>query len=182
MRRAALLCTLAMLLATGGAPAAAIAASATAAGTIAAAATTAAGTTAIHATPPVAPKASLPDIEDEVMCTTCNVPLNIADSPEADRERAFIRSAIARGLDKQQIKAAMVGQYGEDVLALPSSSGFGITAYAIPIVLVIVLAGGLALLLPSWRRRSPAGIGDPSVATLSFDDARRLEDDLVRYD
>jgi cytochrome c-type biogenesis protein CcmH/NrfF len=130
----------------------------------------------------VAPRASLVDIEDEVMCTTCNVPLNIAESPQADRERALIRGLIARGLDKRQIKAALVEQYGDDVLALPDAGGVGLTAYAIPIALVVVLAGGLALLLPSWRRRSPAGIGDGAAAPLSDDDARRLDADLVRYD
>ena len=129
-----------------------------------------------------APKASLPDIEDEVMCTTCNVALNVAESPQADRQRALIRSLIDQGLDKPQIKAALVAEYGEDVLALPETDGFGLTAYAVPIGLVIVLAAALALLLPSWRRRSPAGIGsDDSSASLSDEDARRLDDDLGRY-
>ena len=31
------------------------------------------------------------------MCTTCNVALNVAESPQADRQRAFIRGLIARG-------------------------------------------------------------------------------------
>jgi cytochrome c-type biogenesis protein CcmH len=133
------------------------------------------------ATPAVA-KESLVDIEDEVMCTTCNVALNIAESPQADRQRAYIRGLIEQGLDKQQIKAALVSEYGEDVLALPDGDGFGITAYAIPFALLIALAAGLALLLPSWRRRSPAGIGDADGATaLSDEDARRLDDDLGRY-
>ena len=126
-------------------------------------------------------RAELVDVEDEVMCTTCNVPLNIAESPQADRERALIRRLIDRGLDKPQIKAALVTEYGEDVLALPESDGIGITAYAIPLGLLVVLAAGLALLLPSWRRRSPAGIGD-AAKTLSDEDARRLDADLVRYD
>lgn len=132
--------------------------------------------------PALASGASLVDVEDEVMCTTCDVPLNVANSPQADRERAFIRTLIARGLDKPQIKAALVSQYGEDVLALPDSGGFGLTAYAIPFGLLALLAGGLALLLPSWRRRSPAGIGDGAAAALSEGDARRLDDDLGRYD
>jgi cytochrome c-type biogenesis protein CcmH/NrfF len=127
-----------------------------------------------------APKASLPDIEDEVMCTSCNVALNVAESAQADGERKLIRQLIAQGLDKRQIKAALVAEYGEDVLALPDSDGFGLTAYAVPIGLVIVLGGTLALLLPSWRRRSPAGIGADEAA-LSDDDARRLDDDLGRY-
>ncbi len=128
-----------------------------------------------------APKASLVDIEDEVMCTTCKIPLNIAESPQADRERALIRGYIARGLDKRQIKDALVVEYGEDVLALPDTAGVGFTAYAIPIALVLVLGGGLALLLPSWRRRSPAGIGDGSAPRLDDADARRLDEDLGRY-
>jgi cytochrome c-type biogenesis protein CcmH/NrfF len=127
------------------------------------------------------PRASLPDVEDEVMCTSCNVALNVAESPQADRERALIRRLIARGLDKRQIKAALVAEYGQDVLAMPGSGGIGLTAYAIPIGLVVVLAGGLALLLPSWRRRSPAGIGDAASTALSADEARRLDDDLGRY-
>lgn len=129
----------------------------------------------------LAAPASLVDIEDEVMCTTCNVALNVAESPQADRERAFIRGLIAKGLDKQQIKAALVAEYGEDVLALPESDGFAITAYAIPFGLLVLLAGGLALLLPSWRKRSPQGIGDAATAPLSDDDARRLDEDLGRY-
>ena len=127
-----------------------------------------------------APKASLPDIEDEVMCTSCNVALNVAESAQADGERELIRQLIAQGLDKRQIKAALVAEYGEEVLALPDSDGFGLTAYAVPIGLVIVLGGTLALLLPSWRRRTPAGMGADEAA-LSDDDARRLDDDLGRY-
>ena len=51
----------------------------------------------------VQPRASFPDIEDEVMCDTCNVPLNIAESPRADQLRREIRAMIARGMTKPQI-------------------------------------------------------------------------------
>jgi len=128
-----------------------------------------------------APKASLPDVEDEVMCTSCNVALNVAESPQADRQRELIRSLIAQGMDKRQIKARLVSEYGEDVLALPDSSGVGLTAYAIPLGLVALLAAALALGLPRWRRRSPAGIGDNAAPKLSDEETRRLDDDLGRY-
>ena len=130
-----------------------------------------------------APRASLVDIEDEVMCVTCKIPLNIAESPQADDERAFIRGLIAQGLDKEQVKAALVAEYGRQVLALPEDDGFGLTAYLVPIALLVVLGGALVLLLPSWRRRSPAGIGGDAegVAKLSDEDARRLDEDLGRY-
>ena len=130
-----------------------------------------------------APRASLVDIEDEVMCVTCKIPLNIAEGPQPDRERALIRDLVDKGRTKSQIKAALVTEYGPNVLALPESDGVGLTAYAVPLVLLALLAGGLALLLPRWRRRAPTGPGpDGSAApALSSADARRLDDDLGRY-
>ena len=34
-----------------------------------------------------APRTTLPDVEDEVMCVVCGTPLNLAQAPQADRER-----------------------------------------------------------------------------------------------
>src|SRR5882724_7539524 len=69
-----------------------------------------------------APRASLPTIERQVMCVTCKIPLNVAQSPQADRERAFIQGLIDKGEDEAAIKHALVGQYGPAVLALPSDN------------------------------------------------------------
>ena len=132
------------------------------------------------------PRASFNDIEDEVMCDTCNVPLNIAESPRADQERREIKAMIAQGLTKQQIKARLKATYGPGILALPQDKGFSLAAYIVPIVLVLLLAAGLVIMLPRWRRRSraptltssPAGAG----RDLSASDARRLDEDLARYD
>jgi cytochrome c-type biogenesis protein CcmH len=130
-----------------------------------------------------APRASLVDIEDEVMCVTCKIPLNIAEGPQPNREREFIRGLIDRGRTKGQIKAALVAEYGPNVLALPESDGVGLTAYAVPLALLALLAAGLALLLPRWRRRTPAGPAAESAAAppLSSAEARRLDEDLARY-
>jgi hypothetical protein len=43
------------------------------------------------------PRTTLPDVEDEVMCTQCGTALNISEAPSADRQRAFIRTLIAQG-------------------------------------------------------------------------------------
>ncbi|MDP2711319.1 MAG: cytochrome c-type biogenesis protein CcmH [Solirubrobacteraceae bacterium] len=132
-----------------------------------------------------APKTDLVDIEDEVMCVTCRVPLNIAEGAQPDSQRAFIRELIAEGQTKEQIKQALVAQYGIDVLATPQTSGVGLTAYAIPLALGAILVATLVLLAPRWRRRSPAGIGagdTPADDGLSDTDEARLEADLARYD
>jgi cytochrome c-type biogenesis protein CcmH len=126
--------------------------------------------------------ASLVDIEDEVMCVTCKIPLNTAESPQATRQRAFIRTLVDEGRTKEQVKAALVTEYGPNVLAMPDEEGFGITAYVVPLALVAVLGAGLALLLPRWRRRLPAAIADAGAPALSTVEAQRLDDDLARYD
>ena len=136
----------------------------------------------LTAAPATAQRAALPDIEDEVMCVSCEIPLNVAESAQADKQRDLIRALIAQGRGKEQIKAALVAEYGEDVLALPDRSGFGITAYAIPLALMALLAGGLVVLLPRWRRRTPAGIGVAAAPELSDFEARRLDDELERYE
>src|SRR5918998_260988 len=50
------------------------------------------------------PQTSLPDVEDEVMCPTCGVPLSHAFSPQAERQRDFIRTQIEAGRSKDEIK------------------------------------------------------------------------------
>ena len=125
------------------------------------------------------PRASLPDVEDEVMCVTCNVPLNIAESPQASRQRAFIRRLVDRGLTKEQIKARLVDEYGEDVLALPEDEGVNVAAYVVPIALVLAMAAAAALMLPRWRRRPPQPVAAPPASETEL---KRLDEDLARYE
>jgi cytochrome c-type biogenesis protein CcmH/NrfF len=136
------------------------------------------------ATPTVAAtRASLPDIEDEVMCPTCGVALNQAFSPQAERERDFIRAQIARGRSKEQIKQALVSEFGARVLATPQTddSSFNWTAYLVPIAAFLAAAAALFVGLGRWRRRPAAGTSSPP-SELSPDDAARLERDLSKYD
>ena len=90
------------------------------------------------------------------MCVTCKIPLNVAESPQSQRERAYIRGLIAEGKTEAQIKSELVAQYGSSVLALPSAKGFDLAAYLVPVAVVLALIGLVALLLPSWRRHARA--------------------------
>jgi cytochrome c-type biogenesis protein CcmH len=127
------------------------------------------------------PRASLPQIERQVMCVTCKIPLNVAESPQADRERAYIQSLIDRGQSEADIKRALVGQYGAAVLGLPAGHGIGLAAYLVPLGAVLALAALLVVLLPRWRRRSRVSPSEPP-APLPPADAARLESDLARFD
>jgi cytochrome c-type biogenesis protein CcmH len=120
-------------------------------------------------------KASLPDIEDEVMCIECGTVLSVSNSPVAQQERQFIRDEIAAGKNKQQIKAALVDQYGDDVIADPKTPWLWI----VPVAVAILAAGGVLFALRTWRGRAPAH-EPPLPPPLSDEDARRLDAELSR--
>jgi cytochrome c-type biogenesis protein CcmH len=127
-------------------------------------------------------KADALDIEDEVMCVSCNVPLFIAESPQADRQRALIRDYVDQGLTKDEIKTRLVAEYGEDVLAMPEDDGTGLAVKVVPIAAVAALLLGLAFLIPRWRRRAPrpmVAAGTP-VVPVSDDELQRVDDDVKR--
>jgi cytochrome c-type biogenesis protein CcmH len=129
-----------------------------------------------------AERASLTEIEKQVMCPVCGTLLQLAESPQAQREKAFIQRLIAEGKTEAQIKDALVAEYGEEVLALPQDSGFSLSAYLVPIVAFVVAAVALALGALRWRRASGSGRGEPAAAGPKGDDAERLDADLARYD
>jgi cytochrome c-type biogenesis protein CcmH len=122
------------------------------------------------------------EIETEVMCDTCNVPLYVAESPRADQLRREIRTLIDQGQDEEQVKATLKARYGPEILALPEESGFSLGAYLVPAGVAIVLLAVAGLLVVSWRRRgreaAPEGPGEEPG---SAEDRARLDDELERF-
>ena len=130
------------------------------------------------------PRTSVADLEDEVMCLVCGVPLSLADAPQAERERALIGRLVRRCESKRQIKAALVAQYGPRVLALPGTSGFRLAAYLVPALVACATGLGIVVVAARLRRRGGrvpraaiAATGPPFDAV----DAARLEAELDRY-
>jgi cytochrome c-type biogenesis protein CcmH len=134
------------------------------------------------------PRASLTDIEQDVMCPSCHEPLALAQSPQADAERAYISAKIAQGETKQQIERDLVAQYGPSVLGKPPAHGFNLTVYILPPALLVAGAVLLIFVLPRWRRRTReaaaarTGSALPAGPALDAADARRLQEDLARFD
>lgn len=130
------------------------------------------------------PQTTLPAMEQQVMCVVCRTPLAVANGPQADAERRQIRRLIAQGMSEQQIKDALVAQYGERVLALPQDDGFNLAVYLVPLLAVAAALVLLMLALPRWRRHARARAAAPAAATPapSAEDMRRLDEDLARHD
>ena len=130
-----------------------------------------------------APQTTAHDIEDEVMCPICGTLLELADSPQAKREKVYVAKLIASGRTKAEIKDALVAQYGPSVLALPKASGFDLSAYLVPIIAIVIAMIVLAFSLTRWRRDGQGSSPDENAAPApQGEDAERLEADLGRYD
>jgi len=130
------------------------------------------------------PQTTLPAMEQQVMCVVCRTPLAVANGPQAEAERRQIRALIAQGRSEQQIKDALVAQYGERVLALPRDDGFNLAVYLVPVLAVVLALALLALALPRWRREARARAAAPAAAAPapSAEDLRRLDDELAQRD
>ena len=129
------------------------------------------------------PQTTLGDIEDEVMCPVCGTPLGLAtEAPQAQRERDYIQSLIDDCRSKDEIKQALVAQFGEEVLALPGDEGDDdlgdVLVYVIPALGILLAAGGIAFAVVRWRGSGRRGGPAPAGAA----DSSRVDTDMERYD
>jgi cytochrome c-type biogenesis protein CcmH len=121
-----------------------------------------------------------------VMCPICGTPLALAsEAPQAQQQRAFIEEQIADCRSKEQIKAALVAQFGEGVLALPGDESgddelSDVLVYAIPAIAILLALGGIGFAVLRWRRGSKRP--RPGAPAPAGSDASRLDADLERYD
>lgn len=131
----------------------------------------------------ISPRASLLEVESQVMCPSCHEPLEAVSSPQALYEKAYIETLITRGLTEQQILDNLKAQYGVAVLAKPPATGFNLTIYILPPLVLAAGAVFLLLTLPKWRERSRGAAAkaplQPAPA-LSEADTQRINDDLSR--
>jgi cytochrome c-type biogenesis protein CcmH len=125
-------------------------------------------------------KTSVSDLEDEVMCPVCGTSLALArEAPLARRQRAYIDRLVRSCRSKDEIKAALVVEFGDSVLALPSKDGFNLSAYVAPLLAMLVAGAATVVALARWRRAGGSASGrrpDPLDPT----DVKRLDEELRR--
>jgi cytochrome c-type biogenesis protein CcmH len=129
---------------------------------------------------------TLAELEGEVVCPVCK-PETLAQSrsPIAERMRQFIRTRIAAGDTKGEIKAKLVADFGPGVLAAPPRRGFNLLAWLVP--LVGLGAGAVAVGLVAWqwsRRREPAA-GRPELngrGRLPPELEHRVDQELAKFE
>lgn len=123
------------------------------------------------------PRAS--DLEAELVCPVCKTTLDQSDAPTARRMKEFIRARIAAGDTEEEIKDALVAQFGSGVIASPPKSGFGLLAWLLPLAAFVAGAIAVGLLVREWsRRRAPPADESP----LAPDVERRIDEELARFE
>jgi cytochrome c-type biogenesis protein CcmH/NrfF len=128
------------------------------------------------------PQATVNDIEDEVMCPICGTLLELADSPQARREKVYVAKLVAAGKSKAEVKDALVAQYGDEVLAQPDASGFDLSAYLVPVLAILLAAAALTYSVLRWRRDGNRESAGSAAKPPRGEDAERLDADISRYD
>jgi cytochrome c-type biogenesis protein CcmH len=123
----------------------------------------------------------------QLYCPVCeNIPLDVCPTQACAQWRETIRAKLAAGWTDQQILDYFVAQYGERVLARPSTRGLNILVWVIP---PILLLGGATVLWRFLRQVRPATIATskaavaapaPAAASTAAGDeyADRLEQEL----
>lgn len=125
---------------------------------------------------------TLLELEGEIMCPTCHTTLDQSNSLEAQRIEAFISSRIRAGDTKSEIKATLVAQFGEAILAAPPRHGWDLLAWWLPIAGVGAGAVGLAIGAWRWARVRPcAGPDQPPVEPLDPMFERLIDEELARF-
>jgi cytochrome c-type biogenesis protein CcmH len=128
-------------------------------------------------------------VAKQLYCPVCeNIPLDVCPTQACIQWRATIREKLEEGWNDQQILDYFVTQYGERVLARPSTRGINILVWLIP---PVALALGAFFLWRSLRAMArpapqdpkdlqrPLGSAGPEGAPAD-DYVRRLEQELKR--
>lgn len=122
---------------------------------------------------------TLAELEGEVMCPVCETTLDQSSSPAAQQIKRVIKTRIAAGETKTQIKDELVAEYGDAILAAPPHRGLGLVAWWLPIAGILAAALAVGVGARKWTRsREPQFAGPPLDPALE----RRLDDELARWE
>ena len=130
---------------------------------------------------------TLAELEKRYICPTCQTTLELSNAPIAERMREFIRERIAAGDSEEEIEAALVGQFGEAVLASPPKEGFNLLAWVLPLAAGAVAIAAVAVALRRWSRTRPESAPEEAASAngrpaLSPELERRVDEELARFD
>lgn len=128
------------------------------------------------------------DVAGDLMSPACpgRTLLNCT-SGQAEQWRELIRQKLANGESKAQVLQYFVEMNGESILAAPPKRGFALTAWLLPIFLLLNGAGLIIILTRKWAKRpqedkrdSMINLPSPSLENDPY--ITRLRSELKEFD
>lgn len=84
-------------------------------------------------------------------CGTCpHLALYSCSCGTAERMRTEVRDLVDKGMESNEIMARFISTYGERVLATPKAEGFYLSAWGMPILLVLGFGTLIIIALKRW--------------------------------
>jgi cytochrome c-type biogenesis protein CcmH len=96
------------------------------------------------------------DVANELMSPACpGRSLINCTSGQSEQWREVIRQKLAKGETKEQIIQYFVAMRGEEILATPPKQGFALTAWLLPLFVIMNGVGLIIVLTYRWAHKRP---------------------------
>jgi cytochrome c-type biogenesis protein CcmH len=131
----------------------------------------------VRSGPSHSPSARASRLANELACPVCTGE-SVADSnaPESRGIRIDIARRIRAGQNDAEIRAAYVATYGEGILLTPSNGGLGVVAWGVPVLALVLGAGGIALAIRRGSRTPRLTATDADAALVDRQRAHHPDD------
>jgi cytochrome c-type biogenesis protein CcmH len=92
-------------------------------------------------------------LASELRCPDCEgQSIQQSSTATARAARADIRRRVEAGESDADIRQAFVDKFGDSILLKPEQGGIGLLVWGLPVLAVLLGAGGLVLALRRWQR------------------------------
>ncbi|MGN6377374.1 MAG: cytochrome c-type biogenesis protein CcmH [Gaiellales bacterium] len=123
-----------------------------------------------------------PNMETQLICVVCHERLDQSTSQFSTRVRHYLIRWCREDWTADRVRNTLVAQFGEEILAAPPKSGFGLVAWTVPIAVLgggAAVAGGLAVV---WSRRRRAGPAAQAGGPVDPELDARIDSDLAGFE
>ena len=138
-----------------------------------------------------AEEALFKEVSESLVCRCgCNKMLSICEMQgchSATPMRAEVKEKLAEGVGKEAVLAGFVDRYGLVVLSAPPTSGFHLSAWIMPFVVLLAGAWVAKRVLGSWKRQTAETRGESpgkpgkKVAKVTDEQRARIERELQDF-
>jgi cytochrome c-type biogenesis protein CcmH len=122
------------------------------------------------------------DMQTQLMCITCRVPIDQSESAFAQHVRSFLHQKCVAGWTGSQVKDTLVNRFGEEILAAPPKHGFSLLAWLVPGAVLLAGIGVAATLALRWSRSRTGPPRPPPDEDLDAATAARIDADLAGFE